>query len=366
MKLDLPFIAPIQSFFSWWGEELYTFVPDGLKKVLGQSTEHILVKKDQTGIIVSVVGTKRVRRLAELPSDEDNELAVTKLMQNHPGLSSAEVILELKPSQVLSREIQLPLAARNNIHQVVAYELDRYTPFTADQVYYDVQITGKDAEAGQLTAQLAVIPKQKLDDLCEELIACGLHPTTARLIDQNQSSPAFNLLPNELRPSISSMPKIISCAVGLLLLVMLLGLLLVPRWFEQRVIDDLEQEVNTVSKVANEVQVLTKRVETQLHETNFLLNKKRTQPVVVFMLEDLTKRMPDTTWLSYLQYKNSDLQVRGESTDASSLIALIEASPVFHNTRFVSPVTRNSASNTDRFQLSMAVLNGGVFDRKSE
>jgi general secretion pathway protein L len=67
-----------------------------------------------------------------------------------------------------------------------------------------------------------------------------------------------------------------------------------------------------------------------------------------------------------MQYSKGDLQVRGESPDASSLIALVEASPVFKNTRFVSPVTRNTASNTDRFQLAMDVKNGGIFDRKSE
>ena len=151
-----------------------------------------------------------------------------------------------------------------------------------------------------------------------------------------------------------------------MLLLLLLGLMLVPLWSDKNTVAELEQALNTVSKEANEVQRLQKSVETQLRETNFLLEKKRTEPVLVYVLDDLTKLMPDGTWLTYLQYKSGDLQVRGESTDASSLIGLVEASPLFENTRFVSPVTRNSASNTDRFQLAMDVLNGGVFDRKTE
>jgi general secretion pathway protein L len=86
----------------------------------------------------------------------------------------------------------------------------------------------------------------------------------------------------------------------------------------------------------------------------------------VYLFDDLTKRIPDTTWLTYFQYKSGNLQVRGESPDASSLIALVEASPMFQETRFVSPVTRSSATNRDRFQLEMKVVNGGVFDRKSK
>jgi general secretion pathway protein L len=365
----MPFDIPVHSFFSWWGEELGTFVPDGLKRLLGQTTEYLLVKKDQTATTLSLVSTKSIRELGKVTNDDadlEDVNAVKQLMQNYPELASAEVVLELKPQQVLTREIKLPLAAKKNLHQVVAYELDRYTPFTADQVYYDVQITGKDTETGLLTAQLALIPKQNLDDLCEELIACELHPTVARLTDNNGSTPRFNLLPTELRPTKNSLPKILSFAIGLLLSLLLLGLLLVPQWFQQRIIDDLEQELDVVSKVANEVQTLKKRVETQLQETNYLLDKKRTQPVVLHMFDDLPKRIPDTTWLTYMQYKNGDLQIRGESPDASSLIALVEASPMFKNTQFVSPVTRSSASNTDRFQLKIEVLNGGVFDRKSK
>ncbi len=366
MKLEMPFELQIRSFFSWWGDELGALIPDDLKKLLGQATSHLLVKKDHIGMTLSLVSAKRVRQLANLPNDVDHASALKQIRQHHKELSSIDVILELMSSQVLTREIRLPLAAKNNLHQVVAYELDRYTPFTPDQVYYDVQITGKDTESGQLSAQLVLIPKQKLDDLCEELIACGLHPTVARLHDEEGQSTVFNLLPNELRPIKSSAPKIASIVLGSLLILLLLGLLLVPLWSEKRVVADLEKEVTVVSQVANEVQTLKKQVETELHDTSFLLDQKRTQPVLVFMFDDLTKRIPDGTWLTYMQYSKGNLQVRGESPDASSLIALVEASPVFNNTRFVSPVTRNTASNTDRFQLAMDVENGGIFDRKSK
>ncbi len=366
MKLDIPFEMQLRSFFSWWGEELSSFVPDGLKRFLGQATEYLLVNKDHIGMTLSVVNAKTVHQLAHIPNDIDDVNAVDELRQSHPQLSTLDVVLEVKQSQVLTREIRLPLAAKSNLHQVVAYELDRYTPFTAEQVYYDVQITGKDTETGQLSAQLALIPRQKLDDLCAELIDCGLQPTVARLVEEDEQSPAFNLLPAEFRPKKRSISKIINAAIATLLLLLLLGLLLVPLWSEKRVVAELEREVKAVSEVANQVQTLQQSLETQLQETNFLLDQKRAQPVLIHMFNDLTKRIPDGTWLTYLQYKDGNLQVRGESPDASSLIALVEASSVFQNTRFVSPVTRNTASNTDRFQLAMDVLNGGVFDRKPE
>ncbi|MCH9698632.1 MAG: PilN domain-containing protein [Gammaproteobacteria bacterium] len=368
LNLDSLIVLPLRSFFIWWGEQLNTFIPEGVKQFLGQATEHLIVKKDQTAITLYLANAKGKRFLSELSTEdsEDNEAAVKRIFSKHAQLNHADVILELKSSQVLTRDIQLPLAARSNLSQVVAYELDRYTPFNADQVYYDVQVTGKNNETGQMTALLAVVPRQKLDDLCEDLIASGLHPTAARVESGDKSGVIFNLLPSELRPKKNARPKILSFVIGAVLIVLLLGLLWIPIWSDQALIKELEQEMARIGKDANEVQTLKKSVETQMHETNFLLSKKRSEPVLVYMLDDLTKRMPNGTWLTYLQYKNGNLQVRGESADASSLIAVIEDSPLFQNTRFVSPVTRNSASNTDRFQLSMDVLNGGVFDRNTE
>ena len=60
--------------------------------------------------------------------------------------------------------------------------------------------------------------------------------------------------------------------------------------------------------------------------------------------------------LSYLQYTEGHWQIQGESPVASNLISILEASDVFENVRFVSPVTQDSNSKLERFQISLDSL----------
>ena len=51
---------------------------------------------------------------------------------------AGQVVLVLPDDQVLRRTVELPLAARENLREVVSFELDRYTPFAAEDVMFDL------------------------------------------------------------------------------------------------------------------------------------------------------------------------------------------------------------------------------------
>ncbi|NJD07458.1 MAG: PilN domain-containing protein, partial [Methylococcaceae bacterium] len=102
------------------------------------------------------------------------------------------------------------------------------------------------------------------------------------------------------------------------------------------------------------------------NEQGFLSRKKLTEPTMLDMLNDLTKVMPDDTWLNGLQYRDRKVTIQGQSPAASSLIERIEASAFFKNTSFVSPVTKDVASGQERFQITSEVTNGGLSEKPSE
>jgi general secretion pathway protein L len=79
---------------------------------------------------------------------------------------------------------------------------------------------------------------------------------------------------------------------------------------------------------------------------------------MVDMLNELTRVIPDQTSLYGLQYRDRKLVIQGRSPAASSLIELIEASPYFKNTSFVSPVIKDIASGQERFQIASEAVNG--------
>ena len=59
----------------------------------------------------------------------------------------------------------------------------------------------------------------------------------------------------------------------------------------------------------------------------------------------------------YFKYANGRLQIQGISSSASALIAILEASQLFKNTSFVSPVTQDRTTGLERFQIATQ-LNG--------
>ncbi|WP_157199165.1 hypothetical protein [Methylomonas koyamae] len=89
--------------------------------------------------------------------------AYRNLKHLNPELDKAECLLRLNPGQALQKRLFLPAAAQENLQQVVGFELDRYTPFSADQVYYAAIVLGK-TEFGQIEVLLVLTPKPLLDD----------------------------------------------------------------------------------------------------------------------------------------------------------------------------------------------------------
>jgi general secretion pathway protein L len=66
----------------------------------------------------------------------------------------------------------------------------------------------------------------------------------------------------------------------------------------------------------------------------------------------LTLVMPDDTWISNFELRDKTVHLHGQSVASAALIPLIDASPLFRNVSFRSPVTQNKQNNTERFYIS--------------
>ena len=55
-----------------------------------------------------------------------------------------------RTDEALVRRVTMPAATEENLRQVLGFEMDRLTPFRADDVYFDYRVVSRDAAAGQL------------------------------------------------------------------------------------------------------------------------------------------------------------------------------------------------------------------------
>lgn len=357
LKLDKSIDIDLGRFFRWWAGELAFLVPPKLQKVLGAAPEYLVLTRDGQELVIAHLLKEEQRPLGTFTLDEAGSRAREALLAETPELAEAKVLLRLTPGQALRKTVKLPLAAEENLSQVLAFEMDRLTPFKSDQVYFGARVASRSSATRQITVDLVLTPRGKLDALLDDLAAAGWRPAIVDLADDPKPG-TYNLLPEKYRPAKSRWPDIANIGLATLIVVLLGMLAILPILSARSEADALEERVRKTGKTAKEVEALRQEAETLLHQTQFLQEKKRTEPVLVDMLEELSRVIPDNTWLNGLQYKDRRFVIQGQSPSASSLIEVVEASPYFKNTSFVSPVTKDTASGLERFQIASDVLNG--------
>lgn len=356
LKLDSKIDLDLAKFFRWWGGELAFFVPAGLLKLLGQGRARLVLARSGGNLAAAYESDAGIQTLGLWALDEATPGLRGQLLAEHPELDEAELLLRLSAEQSLVKTFKLPAVAEENLQQVVAFEMDRLTPFSAAQVYFDAKVVERLPDTRQIRVGLALAPRRRLDEMLDELAAVGFRPE--RVAVGVSGFADHDLLPDKFRPPKSRLPKLLTIASAVLLALLLAAALALSMVMNRSLAEDLQAQVKTVSKTAKEVQELRENAEKLANESGFLLQKKRQEPAMVDMLDELTKVIPDQTSLNGLQFRERKVVIQGQSIAASSLIERMEASPYFKNTSFVSPVTKDVSNGLERFQIASEVVNG--------
>src|SRR5439155_1028585 len=120
-----------------------------------------------------------------------------------------------------------------------------------------------------------------------------------------------------------------------------------PLWQKREYAVEVGQTTDGTRKQAAAADALRQQVDQATGEYNFALGKKYAYPSSVQMLEDVTKLLPDDTWLTQLEIKtitkgketHREMLLRGESGNAGRLISALEESKLFEQAAPRSPTT---------------------------
>lgn len=290
--------------------------------------------------------------------DNTDPSAYQQLKSRHADIEKADCILRLSDAQALKKTIYLPEAAQENLQQVVGFELDRYTPFKAEQVYFAVVPQGKTGQ-GQLRVMLVLTPRAVLDEQLAHLGVWGIQPGRVEYRPANdaasQADGQYNLLPERYRPSTGKLAQSVHWLLNGVLSILLLAVMVYPVWQEKQSVDLLKTRIKSLEKETRIVDEQQQEIDALRDETQRLITIKNQTPELVAVLNELSHLLKDDTWLTHLQYSETHMQIQGQSPAASALIGLLEASPFFGKVSFVSPLTQDKTTGLERFQISMDV-----------
>ncbi|WP_027159019.1 PilN domain-containing protein [Methylobacter luteus] len=363
LNLNSTIELDFKKFFRWWARELSFLVPEKIKLLVNEKQGVILIRPDNNHLEIVYILNGKVEPIATLERNESDIADVKALLAKDERFAKADVVLRLTRQDAVQKELALPLAAKENLAQVVSYELDRYTPFKPEQVYFAVKPLADAHEPGQISVMLVLTPREILDALYDDITALGLSPKFADYEgapnDLEQDYDYYNLLPDQFREKTSKNAALVHWALVGSVFVLLIAVIALPVWFEYRAVNALSKQLDGIEKEARTIDALQSEIDALVEESRGLVNVKSSAPSVVVMLNALSTLIKDDTWLTYAQYSDGHLQIQGESPSASALIAVLEASPLFDNVRFVSPVTQDKISGLERFQITVDVTKAG-------
>ena len=355
-KLTTPLFHTLTDFWSWWIAELGGILPKSVRAAILPSVERLYLELNGQNVIASRVTSESTREIGRYPLTPEQQQAEQAQELEELANRAREVVLCLPADKVLTKTLSLPLVAEENLREVLGFEMDRQTPFGLDQVYYDYILTARDSKKNTLTLELVVTPRQFLDKLLTHLDDIGFQPRQATICRENTGQPqAVNLLPKEARQRRPDTARYLNLALGVLALVLLLGAIALPLVNKLHVINALEARVELVSAKAEVTRRLREEVEQLGMDSRFLLEKKQATPLTLEIINELTRILPDDTWINRLNIKGREVEIQGQSASAAALIPLIESSDSLRNPRFRSPVTKIPRLNTERFHLSAEV-----------
>lgn len=356
--------TPLPRFFAWWGAQLLACLPARWRAVLSERSESLLLDLDGEEFVVwrekgdAVREYGRIRRGAPV----EEQAAEFRRLRNAIDDPDVRTIFVIPPGRVLSRTLNLPAAAEENLRQVLAFEMDRQTPFKADQVYFDSRVLGHDANGRTARVELVLIPRGQLD---QEL---GVLPGGATDLDgvdtwregRGAARRQINLLPPERRARRRSLRLPLNLGLAALALVLLVVNMNQSLANRAAAVELMRAEVKQAGDEARQVSTLRQTLVDSIAGANFLTERKRKGPLMVGLINDLTTRIPLDTYLERLQIESNQVQLQGQAEEASKLIALLGASPCLGNPGFQGQVQPDARTGKDRFQINADLKECGL------
>lgn len=347
----------LAAFWRWWSGELMALVPERLAS-LGGAARVPLVSLSASELVLiepaSALGpdTRVDFTALEEPARRD----ATRRLLERAGETRSRVRLCLDPAESLVRRVRMPAATEENLRQVVAFEMDRLTPFRAEDVYFDCRVLSREAAAAMIVVQLALARRELVDAKLQRLRELGTEVTGVTVRDERGQPADLELLPSDsMAGRGGSQERYIVFGAVALVIVLLVAALGVPIWHKREavvggwpVLERAQHDAESTDNIAHEL-------EKQVADYNFLLAKKHSTYPVLALLEEVTRLLPDNTWVQQVDIKSvgktREVQVSGEAPSSSKLIEIFETSPILHNAQTRGTVTRGSQPNLERFMI---------------
>jgi len=346
------FSQTFREYFAWWVGQMRDLLPKRAGIADDTATEALVVEPDAGGAMLSAAMRRgdRLTPLGRFPSDPTGITA----LRNAAALGGRPIPVWLRPPSavMLEKQMSFPLAAERELGRALAYEMDRETPFTADEVWWNWRIDSRDKARGLIGLTLFLLPKAATQAIAAALTESGLRPSVidAATADGGHHHIYLDDVP-VLRIALSGRSRMLAIACLALAVIALI----VPFIRQAVALGHAETRIAELKPQVDEVQQLRRRIDSSVKGGAALAMEQAGSVDPLKVLAKTTDILPDNTHLTDLSLHGHKLTFSGQSEEAEKLIGLLSADPLFKDPAFGAPVTKVQGSKLDTFSINSEV-----------
>jgi general secretion pathway protein L len=245
----------------------------------------------------------------------------------------------------------MPAAAVDRLRDVLRFEVERQTPFEAADVLFDALLLGRRPD-GQADIELVVVPKASFDAALDELGVLAGSLAGVDIAGPGGVPLGVNLLPTERRVRISDPWRAWNWALAAVAAAALAAGLWQMLDNRRMAADLLEKQVASRSEAARRVALQRRQLVDAVQGAAFLDRARSGRPTMVEIMDELSRRLPDSTYLEKLAVEDDHVLLIGLSPEASGLVAKLEGSPLWTSPALTGALQPDPRTRRDRFTLT--------------
>ncbi|MEE4358882.1 MAG: PilN domain-containing protein [Desulfococcaceae bacterium] len=317
-------------------------------------------------------------------------------------IRKTDIRIGIPQELTISREIVFPPAVKENLRAAVSYEMEKYIPLSAEDLYFDCQIIEENKARNRMRVLLLAAKKTSLAPYiacCRKLSGriCGMEgASTAKAnvfayvskgklqqkgreiqeedilrktgLPSAEYIPAFglalqgleplslriNLLPEDLRKRPGRFAYYMMILLAFLILLTALG------WGgsyflrQQQTVRELNKEMKQLRKEIAEMEDTQQQLEVLQTRINRLADLRQNHIPLLDIVRELTAIIPESAWVQDFSFSEKGIQINGFADSASELIGILEASPLFADVSFLSAIVKGR-DGKERFSIGLSM-----------
>lgn len=342
-------------FLGWWRDELVGLAPERARRLLADRNEG-------TVLVQVAGGFQLLTEPARRPHDGSAEVlsraqAIAALAEMAASRRVDTVGIRVPLSQCFERRLELPKAGRDDLRRMLGFDLERATPFRLAEVYTAHLLAGDATTRGKQRVRQLVVKREIVDTLIADVKGAGLEPA---FVDCWQTAPHAGLPVDFLEardPPPAGLGRHITVPKMLALLVLVLAvlapMLALSRY--EAALEDIRGQTARLRVQAAAVRNAMERSDAAVAGLARLQQMKLEQLPAIELLEELSRLLPDSVWLTDLRIEGGVVDIGGLAKSGAALPSLFVGSALFTDASLTAPVTLDPREDKERFSLRLRI-----------